>query len=83
MPKVQWEQQNDEVDENGFFLEGEAAFEADRKLFAEWGAPDTEALRFVLWEATDRDAATIVAEATDAFLDWVAEDEFPAWRRVD
>src|SRR5688572_27490093 len=71
---ITWNQQTEDTDAEGFLLEGEAAFDADVAWFAELGAPNTDSLKFVDWEATDRDDADITAEGdTPEFADWLAE----------
>ncbi len=71
--EIAWAQQSEDTDNDGFFLEGEAAFRADMRDFAEWGAPDTESAVFVSHEVEDRDEATITAVVSDALAEWLRE----------
>lgn len=76
--RITWNAQNEETDDDGFYLDGRAFEEAERKELEGMGAPDTDKLVFVKYEVTDRDSAEITADATDAFVAWVRENEMEA-----
>lgn len=75
MKTITWNQQNEEITDEGFFLEGEAAMKADMAMFAAEGAPDTDQAIFVSWEATDRDSADITAMLPDTLIAWMEEND--------
>jgi hypothetical protein len=77
MRRFSWTAQNDTTDENGFFLQDEAAFAAERAALAEMGAPETDAIVFEKIEATDRDEAECLALVPEAFADWAFEQDIP------
>jgi hypothetical protein len=73
MSKAFWYAQNEDTDPPGCLLQGEAAFEPERRTLKEMGAPDTEFLIFHDVQPVDRDDAVCEAEATPAFIDWCIE----------
>lgn len=75
MQTIEWHAQNEATDADGFFMQGEAAFAAERAALAETGAPDTDAIEFQSIDAIDRDDAIVVARVTDAFAEWARREE--------
>ena len=70
MRTFSWLTTNDETDEDGFYLQGEAAYNAERAELLRMGAPDTEHIRFLSVEPEDRDSAMVTAEVTERFVAW-------------
>ena len=74
MRSFSWLTINEKTDEDGFYLQGEAAYEAERAALKEWGAPDTEALVFESVFPEDRESTMATAVASDAFIKWAKQD---------
>ena len=73
--KFAWIAANDDTDEDGFYLQGEAAYEAERAELKKLGAPDTEAIEFESIQPEDRDSAMVEALVTPAFAKWARTNE--------
>ena len=73
--KAFWFAQNEDTDESFCLLQGEAAFEPERRALAEMGAPDTELLVFHDIQPEDRDNAICEAECTIPFIEWLEANE--------
>lgn len=69
--RISWYAQNEKTDEDGFLLDGEPCFEAEMRILREDGAPDTEKVVFVDWEADGRDESVLTADASEAFAAWL------------
>lgn len=74
MRQVQWTAQNEATDADGFFLQGEAAYEAERATLAEMGAPDTLSIHFLSIEPIARDEAIVEAHVSKALAEWIATE---------
>ena len=70
MQKLAWLTVNEEVDKDGFYLQGEAAYEAERRALEAYGAPQTEAIVFHSILPEDRDSAMAEATVPDVFATW-------------
>jgi len=70
MKTLSWLTMNEATDEDGFYLQGEAAYEAERAALKEMGAPDTDQIEFTSIEPEDRDSAMAEAKVTEAFEKW-------------
>jgi len=60
----------DETDDDGFYVQGELAFAAERKILTEIGAPDVELIEFLSMEPEDRDDSMFTANVTERFAAW-------------
>jgi hypothetical protein len=71
---IAWLAANEGTTEDGFFLEGEAAIEAEKRELKEAGAPDVDQIEFVSYEPESRDEAMIEAMVTTAFAEWARKE---------
>jgi hypothetical protein len=72
--RIAWYTQNEATDTDGFYLENEACWNAERALLLEDGAPDAASAVFVSWEAEDRTESVLVAEVSDALAAWLQDN---------
>lgn len=70
--QAEWWAQNEATDADGFFLDGEEAWEAEKRALAAMGCPALGSAVLVSHEAIDRDEAVFVAVVPDEAADWLA-----------
>ncbi len=69
--RIQWTTQNEATAADGYLLDGDASFAAERELLASMGCPDTDKAALVSVEVTGRDESVTTAEVTDAMARWL------------
>jgi len=67
---LSWLAWYEETDEEGFYVQGELAFAAERAALKAGGAPDTDEIEFVSIEPESRDEAMVEARVTERFAAW-------------
>ncbi len=69
--RVSWTTLNEATDAEGFLLEGEASFTAERELLASMACPDTDKAKLIGVEVVGREESVTTAEVSDAMWRWL------------
>jgi hypothetical protein len=72
--RMRWTTQNEASDDDGFLLEGEACFRAEREWLHLHGCPDAREAVLVSIEVVGRDESITTASVTDAMARWLINE---------
>ena len=75
MHKFWFYSQSKETDADGFYLQDEAAKQAEIRALQAMKAPDADKISIISIEAIDLAQAEVEAYVTQAFEDWAREQE--------
>lgn len=76
MRTLQWYQQDETTDEDGFYLQPPAVYEAERKALADAGCPSPDLIVFRSHEPEDRDTAILTASVHQAAEVWMRNEDW-------